>query len=114
MKHYTRVISISMFFMANVIISCVGSIPAPSAKHAEWASRRWPGTDLNQLTLGREVYIRNCSSCHSLYKPEAYPPQHWEQIMPEMMTKAKIGASEARDIMRYLVIMSQRDSVGRE
>ncbi|MEK6565264.1 MAG: cytochrome c, partial [Bacteroidota bacterium] len=102
MRYGAQVILVSLFILATVIISCAGSIPLPSAKHAEWASKRWPGTELSQLSAGRELYIRNCSSCHSLYRPGSYPPQYWEQVMPEMMVKAKIGENEARDIVRYL------------
>jgi len=100
-------------FLISVLGSCAGTVPQPSPRHAEAAAKQWPGTTLQDLVRGRELYVSHCSSCHSLYSPTEYPAEHWRKIVPEMKVRAKIGEDEVLNIARYLITMSEADSISR-
>lgn len=99
-----------MILAPLVIGSCAGSVPEPTPQHAELASKRWPGTTLEYLITGRNLYVQHCSSCHSLYSPNSYSPAHWSSTMLEMKVRAKIGEDEALNIAKYLITLSEADS----
>lgn len=67
-----------------------------------------PSESINNIPLadlkhGRELYVRNCASCHQLYAPEKYQPKVWAQNLEEMQPKAKISNAEKDFIYQYLI-----------
>ena len=57
---------------------------------------------LADLKKGRETYVNNCASCHSLYMPEKYSNVQWAENLEEMQQKAKITDFEKAQIYGYL------------
>jgi mono/diheme cytochrome c family protein len=57
---------------------------------------------LDTLKTGRELYLKNCGSCHNLYLPTQYIKQDWLQIMDKMQKPAKIDNSQKVLIIKYL------------
>ncbi len=90
-----------------LLASCAGTVPAPGSAHVEYASRRWPGTRLQDLSAGRESYILKCSGCHSLHAPEELSARQWEKTVPEMMMRSRLTKEEADLILRYLESASE-------
>lgn len=58
--------------------------------------------DIEELTLGRKLYIKNCGGCHNLYRPEKFSAEHWTMEMVEMKEEAKINDQDAELILKYL------------
>ncbi len=90
-----------------VFASCAGAVPVPASTHVEYASRRWPGTRLQDLSAGRELYILKCSGCHSLHAPKELSGQQWEKTVPEMMMRSRLTKEEADLMLRYLESASE-------
>lgn len=65
------------------------------------------GISLDTLTKGRDLYIRNCSSCHSLYLPEKFTASQWSKNVEEMKKPAKISDEQAKIILLYLTSNSK-------
>ena len=57
---------------------------------------------IEDLTEGRKLYIKNCGSCHNLYRPEKFTESHWAAEMVEMKEEAKITDEQAALILKYL------------
>ncbi|MGC8803345.1 MAG: c-type cytochrome [Bacteroidales bacterium] len=76
---------------------CGGALYAPTALDAEREQ-----VTLDTLLMGRQLYIRNCGSCHSLYLPEKYTRDQWKDIVARMQKPAKINDKQAHIIYRYL------------
>jgi len=74
----------------------------------KWASQRWPGTTLGDLTHGHDVFVSRCSSCHSLPRPDVKSPEQWGAVLDEMGARAKLSAAERDLVNRYLSAASQR------
>jgi len=55
------------------------------------------------LSLGRETYVKKCASCHHLYSPTKYNEQKWAVILKKMQRKAKISDDQTKLIYDYLV-----------
>ena len=89
-------------------IGCAATLGHPTAQDAEWASRRWRTTTLEDLQKGRAVYVQKCAGCHNLHTPEQYSPTEWEGYVAYMAEDAKLTAEEQVLITRFLVAASAR------
>lgn len=88
-------------------VGCAGQLRAPTPADAAFASARWPGTTVADLQVGQRKYSEHCSSCHALYRPEAYPAHKWQGFVDEMVVRAKLAPDDVRDIVRYLVVAAE-------
>jgi mono/diheme cytochrome c family protein len=74
----------------------------------KWASERWPGTTMNDLAKGHDVFVSRCSSCHGLPRPDAKSPDEWNGVLDEMAARAKLSSEDRELVNRYLSAASQR------
>jgi mono/diheme cytochrome c family protein len=88
--------------------NCATAIVHPSAEDVHWASARWPDATLSALEQGRALYVSKCAGCHHLYRPGAYAPERWPDVIHRMAERAKVSAEEEVLIARYLSAASAR------
>jgi hypothetical protein len=94
---------------AGTIYGCASTAPVPVVPSDEkWASERWPGTTLSDLSHGHDVFISRCSSCHSLPRPDVKSPEEWNTVLDEMADRAKLSTNDRELVNRYLSAASQR------
>jgi hypothetical protein len=93
-----------------VAAGCAPVLPQPGPADARAAQVTYPGTTEADLERGRTAYVHRCGGCHRLHRPQELPPGRWPAIVAEMTERAKLPADEARDLGRYLVVMSQGTS----
>jgi hypothetical protein len=89
-----------------VAAGCAAALRHPSPRDAELLAPRWPGTTVEDLERGRALYVRRCSSCHTLVLPEAHPPAKWPGLVDAMAKKARLGPGERDDVVRFLVAVA--------
>jgi mono/diheme cytochrome c family protein len=92
---------------ALAAVGCAGQLRAPTPVEATIASSHWPGTTVADLERGRGLYLERCSSCHAVYRPEAYPAEKWQGFVEEMVDRAKLAPPQARDVIRYLAAAAE-------
>lgn len=85
-------------------------MPAVSPADADHASSRWPGTSVDDLNQGRQLYIARCASCHQPVPPADVPAAEWPGHVAEMKERSKLDDHQADLVVRYLVTMSERAS----
>jgi cytochrome c5 len=95
--------------LAAGITACgaVGAVP-PVASDARWANERWPGTTVEELAHGRDVFVSRCSSCHGLPRPDVKSHDEWASVLDEMAVRAKLSSDDRDLVLRYLSATSQR------
>lgn len=86
---------------------CATPLRAMSLADEARASSRWPGTTLADLQRGQELYVGHCSTCHQLYRPEAYPADKWRGFVNEMLGRAKLEPPQGQDVIRYLTVAAE-------
>jgi len=91
-----------------LVAACSAALDHPTAQDAEWASREWPGTTVQNLAAGRTLYVDKCSGCHNLHMPAEHTPEEWKGYVAYMTSEAKITPEEAQAISRYLAATSAR------
>lgn len=96
------------FLIVIAMFSCSGSLPDPTPDQIEWASKRWPQTDMSTLQSGKRIYTDKCSGCHGVKNPAHYTAIQWESIMVKMGKKAKLKTEEFEVISRYLITLSKK------
>jgi Cytochrome c1 len=84
--------------LANFIL--VASVSAGLYKPAK--KDVTPGASLAELKKGRQLYISNCASCHSLYEPERYDTARWRRIMDRMAPKSHLNDENKALIWKYV------------
>lgn len=78
------------------ILGCASALYVPSGEMADKQL-------LAELRKGRELYIRNCSSCHNLYLPDQFEQHAWEFQLMEMQKKALISDETRELIFKYIM-----------
>lgn len=87
--------------------SCIRGIPVLTTDDEKFAKTRWPEVTNDQLNRGRELYIKKCSGCHSLYKPEELKQEKLESILGKMADISKLDPDQKELIFRYLYTASE-------
>lgn len=105
--YYSHMNSKLIFVTCVVILGlfgCVTSLYMPSENDANLFN-----TNLDTLKAGRKLYVKKCSSCHTLYLPPKYNYQEWVGILEKMQEKAKIDNSQKELINKYLITDCKKD-----
>jgi nitrate/TMAO reductase-like tetraheme cytochrome c subunit len=81
------------------ILSCSPGLYIPTLSDSQKS-----GISADSLAIGRKIYVKNCSSCHSLYRPEHFTKSEWNKVMPVMQKKARIDNEQRMMIIKYLSV----------
>ena len=107
-KFFALLVAVAV--VTSAIGGCAGSagtVPVVPGDE-KWASQRWPGTTIGDLSRGHDVFVSRCSSCHGLPRPELKSPDEWDHVLDEMAARAKLSAADSTLVNRYLSATSQR------
>jgi hypothetical protein len=85
------------------------AIPHPTAADSQWAAERWPGTTQQSLAEGRELYVRKCGGCHTLYEPARVVTGDWPDTFLEMSQRAKLFGDERERVRLYLAAVARSE-----
>jgi cytochrome c5 len=96
--------------LAAVAAACGASAPEPVTADAHRASKKWPATTLEDLTVGRNLFMDKCNQCHGLKDAKSVPAAQWSATVQRMRHKhgMKIPENDAQLIIRYLYAMARR------
>ena len=94
---FKETIIVITLIIITVSFSCSSALYTPTE------SQQTASASLSQLKEGRKLYVQKCSSCHTLYLPEKYSKQQWQQFVDEMQQKASIDNLEKEQILKYLL-----------
>jgi len=57
---------------------------------------------LEELQKGRDLYLKNCGNCHSLYSPDDFSSSQWHSIIPNMAPYTSMTSSEVSLVTKYV------------
>jgi len=108
MKKYNLDYCFRMFFKQKYILSlllfCISFLIAcSSALYKPNQDNISKGANLEELIQGRKIYVKKCSSCHSLVLPEKHNTEEWKIWLDKMQQKSNINAKEKASILKYLL-----------
>lgn len=58
---------------------------------------------VENLKKGRELYVKNCASCHQLFLPNYQNNEQWIVSLNSMQERSKISDEQKKLILDYLV-----------
>ncbi|MEI6680097.1 MAG: hypothetical protein WCL21_15895 [Mariniphaga sp.] len=90
----------SILFIGTLVLAIIACSPA--LYMPTFADSQKAGVSTDTLVLGRNLYVNNCGSCHSLYQPAKLSQSEWAKVMPVMQKKAKCNNQETSIIAKYL------------
>ena len=93
-----------------LLAACSTGLPHPTASDASRAAARWPGASVEDLSQGRELYVRSCAGCHALKSPTEVPPGQWAHEVQDMRQRHGVSLTdrEADLMVRYLWTVGSR------
>ncbi len=80
------------------IVACQPALYIPTL-----ADSQRIGVACDTLVIGRNLYVKNCGSCHNLYKTDQFTKKEWAKAMVVMQKKTKCNDQETKLIMKYLI-----------
>jgi hypothetical protein len=92
--------------LASLALACAAALRHATPEDVVRLTPRWPGTTLEDLERGRRLYVRRCSGCHVLPLPETRAFEDWPRVVDEMAVRARLGAEERSDVVRFLVAVA--------
>ncbi len=91
---------------AALAAACAAALRHAASADVTLVAPQWPGTTVEDLERGRRLYVRRCSSCHTLILPSAHAPDEWPVLVDAMAEKARLKPAQREDIVRFLVAVS--------
>jgi len=59
--------------------------------------------DMATLTRGREIYLDQCTRCHTVIAISRHSLAEWEDILPDMSKEARLDEGQTRDVRAYVM-----------
>ena len=78
----------------------------PGQADADRGAKTFPGYTLNDLNLGKQIYVDHCNKCHRYKAPETRNETKWDKVIPKMAKKAKLDSTQQSLVLKYVVTMS--------
>jgi hypothetical protein len=100
--HYKILITLIMAIAFLVFYECAPALYMPATADAQRT-----GIALDTLIEGRNLYLKNCASCHNLYPPERFTAKEWNKNVTRMQSKAKINNGQKEMVLKYLTAKSK-------
>jgi cytochrome c5 len=85
-----------VFFVSVLFFSCSSVLYNPSPKNTKNIA------NLEELRTGRKIYVKKCSSCHTLVLPEKFNQEQWKTWVDKMEQRSKLKEGEGKLILKYL------------
>ena len=89
-------------FVVLIALSCSKQDIGNSNLYVPTADDVTATATLNELTQGRDLYIRNCNSCHSLYSPDSFSSSQWKSIISVMGPRTGMSSTEISLVTKYV------------
>lgn len=65
--------------------------------------------DSPEAIAGKQVFTAKCGTCHELKDPADYTPKKWISIVNDMAPKAKLNATEKKNVLTYVQANAKKD-----
>jgi cytochrome c1 len=88
--------------VAFILLAGCVSVPHLTPGQLAWATAKWPDAQGAELEQGRSIYVTRCSSCHSAPAPQEVMEQKDDDMVKEMVERAKLSPQEQQAVMRFL------------
>lgn len=69
----------------------------------EWLSAATGGATCAVLEKGRQVYLTDCTRCHSVEPIDRYSRGHWRIIIERMGPQSKLDVSRTEALQAYIL-----------
>jgi len=97
------------FLTTLAVASCAGmshTVPVAGPDDLARGTTRFPDLTDAELADGRAIFLSRCGNCHVPPDPKSRSPESWPEAVHEMKVRARLDASQARLVERFVVTMS--------
>ena len=83
--------------------SSIAKIPEPNEPMLLVAQKKFAQATQESLKAGHSIYIGQCTNCHGAKAVKSEPENEWVEIIDRMAVKAKLNASEKKQVLEYVL-----------
>jgi hypothetical protein len=58
--------------------------------------------NIDQLELGRKLYVTRCTKCHNALRITRFSQEEWSETLPVMIRKSKFTPQQTLDVTAYI------------
>jgi len=109
-SHQSLLLCGLLAMLVIVLASCGTAIPDPHEADLRIVPDDLSWVTLNDLRVGRRLYVENCGACHRLKPPEEQTGPEWSKSFAEMRKRVHLTSAEENRIIAYLRTFAQRSS----
>lgn len=105
--HRTWPIQIGMATLALVLAlgGCETTQQSAPFAREQLDAGQYSAEQLNAFDVGRDIYLRRCSTCHSIEPINRYSIDKWQSILPGMSDEAGLSEGETRQLADYILTL---------
>ena len=98
-SYFVIILSLNIFI---IVAGCTSKNTGTGSLYVPTSADITVNATLTELQQGRDLYINNCGSCHSLYSPDNYSPAQWKVILGSMAPKTSLSSSQILLVTKYV------------
>lgn len=99
-------------FILPLVAACSATKMTPLVEaDAALAASKFPGTTLEDLKAGQQLYFQHCGNCHKLVAPASQTEEQWTYYVPKMAQKVNkksgniLDKAKEEQILHYVLTM---------
>ena len=92
-----------------VITGCESTLDMAPLPQDRLDAQKYTPEDFAAFDAGRDIYLRQCSTCHSIEPIGDYSRVAWARILPKMAKLSKLSVEETGLLTDY--VMTIRDAM---
>jgi cytochrome c5 len=101
MKKFLLILSLSL-----IVFACTSKVaPTASTNNKNVAVSEETKA---AITAGHTIYTTKCSKCHDAKDVTAFDKKSWEGILEDMIPKAKLNETEAKNVTAYVMANAKK------
>lgn len=83
----------------GVLIGCAPQTTEAVTSDVEETTEEMPKAAIGE---GKVIYLDDCSKCHGTKVVEDYTKEQWDKILPNMIKKAELDATQGAQVSAYV------------
>ncbi len=95
------------FALATALGGCQTTQEMAPLAREQLDAQQYSAEQFNAFDAGRQIYLRQCSTCHAIEPIDRYSLDDWQRILPGMSRKSDLSSEESRKLADYILTIRQ-------
>ncbi len=98
-------IGIATLALALALVGCVTTQQSAPFAREQLDTGQYAAEQFDAFDVGRDIYLRRCSTCHSIEPINRYSLNEWQYVLPWMSQEAGLSPDETTLLADYVLTL---------